>query len=71
MHLAISHACCLVPLKPHHSLFPPATAVVSVTIGPMIAIQLWNERIKVYKHRPPPEGSFMQRICAKHGVATG
>ena len=33
-----------------------------------VAIHLWNEVIKKYKHAPPPEGSFIYKACMKHGI---
>ena len=59
------------PFEKAELLFDPEADVESFITERTIAIHLWNERIKVYKHQPPPEGSFMHRICAKHGVATG
>jgi len=60
------------PLPPKQAklLFDPRADVEAFLTERTITIHFWNEMIKDYKRQPPPEGSFMQRICAEHGVVT-
>jgi len=60
------------PLPPKHAklLFDPEAHVDSYITDKTIAVHLWNEGIKELKRQPPPEGSFMARICSEYGVAT-
>ena len=60
------------PLPPRQAnlLFDPEADVESFITERTVAIHLWNERIKDYKRQPPPDGSFMARICAEHDVPT-
>ncbi len=60
------------PLPPKQAklLFDPEADVESFITDRTITIHFWNEMIKDYKRQPPPEGSFMARICAEHDVPT-
>ncbi len=60
------------PLPPKQAklLFDPEADVDSFITDRTITIHFWNEMIKDYKRQPPPDGSFMARICAEHDVPT-
>ncbi len=51
--------------------FDPAVDIMARTTERTVTIHLWNEAVKRLKAGPPPPGSFVAEICARHGVATG
>ncbi len=49
-------------------LFDPQYNVEQHFTEKTVAVHLWNEAIKQYKSKPPPEGCFVYKACRKHGI---
>ncbi len=52
-------------------LFNPHVDVEAIIGKNTITIHLWNERVGSHKQSPPPEGSFIDAACKKHGIDIG
>jgi hypothetical protein len=54
-----------VPWQQAEWIMDPAIGVDQVVTNETVGIHLWNECIRKVKDRPPPEGSFLQRLWAE------
>ncbi len=49
-------------------LFAPGDRLEGRIGADTLGVHLWNEQIKDLKAAPPPEGSFVAEMCARHGI---
>lgn len=51
-----------VPFEQAHWILDPNVEMTDVISSDTVAIHLWNECIRTYKHAPAPAGSFLARL---------
>jgi hypothetical protein len=51
-------------------VFGPASIVEEMIKPDTRAIHMWNGRLFGLTEKPPPQGSYLDVICRRHGVET-
>jgi hypothetical protein len=54
--------------KDARTLYGPADEVEKVLNGDTVTVHMWHSRLGELKAAPPPEGSYMAKVCERFGV---